>query len=569
MIKNKKIKLNRNFGSSSTGVGIGHAVLFDGHQLKVEKRTITDVEKELTKFDDIILKVSNNIKKLVDTSDIFSAHLMIAKDPVFKNQVRDHIIANKVDVAQAIKVISDFYLKSFDTIYDQHLQERKADILDVTNQMLSVALDVKLKSLSNIKRNSIVFADDLSPSQTANLDPKYIKGIVLFKGGVTSHTSIIAKLHNIPLIINSEVNFNNFKEDLITIIDADLDIIFQNPSAELISKYEKIITHNKERLEDLNKYINKKTRTKDGNKINLLVNIADLEDLELINKYNVDGVGLFRTEFMYMGNELPSEQYQYDTYKRLITSLKGKIITIRTFDIGGDKQVGSIELIIEENPFLGVRGIRLALKYKEVLKTQLRALLRASVYGDIKIMFPMIASIDELLEAKQLVSEVEKELKSKNIEIGHYQIGIMVEVPSVALNADLFAKHVDFFSIGSNDLIQYTFAADRLNSNLTYLYQPLNLGLLKLIEMTANAAKKYNIEISMCGEMAGYNKAIPLLIALGIDNLSMSITNILPTRRLIYKFNCNEAQNIKDEAFKLETSKDINSLMNEFISKYE
>lgn len=563
---NKKINLNKMAGYSSPGFGIGKAIMFNGSQLKVRKERIDDIDKEIAKFEDIIKQVSHNIEKLVATSDIFSAHLMIATDPVFKGQVKDHIIANEVSVAYAIKVISDFYLQSFDTIYDQHLQERRADILDVTNQMIAIALDEKLKTFKNIKEDSIVFADDLSPSQTADLDPTYIKGIVLFKGGVTSHTAILAKLHNIPLVINSDIGFDDFKDGALTILDAEQDMIFQDPDERLLKVYKEKIKDEEKSLTDLDKFKDKKTLTKDGQRVNLLINISNLDDLKTIKHHEIDGVGLFRTEFLYMANELPSEDYQYDIYKETLKAFPHKNVTIRTFDIGGDKKAGSIKTNMEENPFLGVRGIRLALKYEDILKTQLRALLRASVHGEVKIMFPMIASIEELIAAKKVLEVAKNELLANNIKIGKYKVGIMVEVPSVALNANLFAKHVDFFSIGSNDLIQYTFAADRLNTSLSYLYQPLNPGFLKLIEMTANAAKNHNIDISVCGEMAGYYKATPILIGLGINNLSMSISSILSTKELISKITCESAKDIAKRAVAASTNKQVDQIMEFYIN---
>lgn len=561
-MKEIKTVINKQSGFRTSGVGIGKTLTLNSIDLEVLKEIVEDTEGEILLFKESVLAASKDIEKLTQISEIFSAHLAIANDPIFHDNVIDYIKLNKVSAPYAIKEITKSYLETFSNIYNPYLQERKADILDVTNQILAKSLNIELKLASNISEDVIIVADNLSPSETATLDLNYVKGLVLFNSGITSHTAIIAKLNNIPLIINSELNYDKIKDDILTILDASNNIIIQNPLDNTLKDYRELIALNKTYFDSLVAFEDKETFTKDEEKINLMMNINGLEDLEDLDNLVVDGVGLFRTEFLYM-DKIPTLAEQIEIYQTVLTRFKDSSVTIRIFDLGGDKPIKGLGNVSEENPFLGVRGIRYALKNKDILKVQIKALLKANIYGNLKILIPMIASLEELLEIKALIKAIHKDLELEGYSISPYEIGIMIEVPIAAINAPIFAKHVDFFSIGTNDLIQYTFAADRMNSNLSYLYQSLNPGLLALITHVAKTGLEHNIDVSVCGEMAGDLTAIPFLIGANIKTLSMSKSSILPSKELISKTLFTEAKALLEQALLKDSQQDIINLLNE------
>lgn len=551
-----KIQANIKKGFKTSAIGIGSALKSNTIDLKVEKELTNDPQKEIDAFIESIKKVSLNIMQLIKVSDIFEAHLMIANDPIFADKVKDYIIEHQVTAVYAIKTITDVYLKTFNNIYNPHLQERKADILDVTNQILANLLNINLKSLNNIDKDTIIIANDLSPSETASLNLKYIKGLILFNSGITSHTAIIAKLNNIPLIINSELSFDDFTNDVLTIVDANHNLIYQNPTTSTLNDYNQYLNDQAYYQELLIQYADKETFTKDNDRIKLLLNINSLDDLENYNNYQIDGIGLFRTEFLFMKG-IPSLESQIATYKRVFKQFNDKPVTVRTFDLGGDKTIKGIENTLEENPFLGVRGIRFALMNEDILKTQIKALLIANEQGNLSIMLPMITTLEEFLQTKALIIDVEKSLLAEGYQLMPYQLGIMIEVPIAALNANMLAKHVDFFSIGTNDLIQYLFAADRMNTNLSYLYQSLHPALLNTIKYVASAANNNNIEVSVCGEMAGDLNAQPFLLGAGIKNLSMSSSRILNAKESISKINLADAKLLLEKAITYSTEDEV------------
>lgn len=551
-----KIQANIKKGFKTSAIGIGSALKLNTIDLKVEKELTNDPQKEIDAFIESIKKVSLSIMQLIKVSDIFEAHLMIANDPIFADKVKDYIIEHQVTAVYAIKTITDVYLKTFNNIYNPHLQERKADILDVTNQILANLLNINLKSLNNIDKDTIIIANDLSPSETASLNLKYIKGLILFNSGITSHTAIIAKLNNIPLIINSELSFDDFTNDVLTIVDANHNLIYQNPTTSTLNDYNQYLNDQAYYQELLRQYADKETFTKDNDRIKLLLNINSLDDLENYNNYQIDGIGLFRTEFLFMKG-IPSLESQIATYKRVFKQFNDKPVTVRTFDLGGDKTIKGIENTLEENPFLGVRGIRFALMNEDILKTQIKALLIANEQGNLSIMLPMITTLEEFLQTKALIIDVEKSLLAEGYQLMPYQLGIMIEVPIAALNANMLAKHVDFFSIGTNDLIQYLFAADRMNTNLSYLYQSLHPALLNTIKYVASAANNNNIEVSVCGEMAGDLNAQPFLLGAGIKNLSMSSSRILNAKESISKINLADAKLLLEKAITYSTEDEV------------
>ncbi|HHW79924.1 MAG TPA: phosphoenolpyruvate--protein phosphotransferase [Acholeplasmataceae bacterium] len=556
----EKITVNAKKGFNTSGIGIGNALKLNSTELEVEKIITNDSSLEIEIFKKAINTVSDDIKKLIAISDIFEAHLMIANDPIFKDRVINYINTNKVNAAYAIKHVTNSYLETFKNIYNPHLQERKADIIDVTNQILANVLNIELKSLNNINKDTILIANDLSPSETASLNLEYIKGLILFNSGITSHTAIIAKLNNIPLIINNELNFDNFKDNELTIIDANHNIIYQNPNEDTLNQYHTYLNDQAYYQSLLSKYQNKETYTNDNKRINLMLNINSIDDLDKLDNYQIDGIGLFRTEFLFMKGT-PSLELQESIYRKLFNRFKDQSVTIRTFDLGGDKTIKGLNNPLEENPFLGVRGIRFALKNEDIFKIQIKALLKANTFGNLNIMLPMIATTEEFDTSKRIIKDVENELINEGYQINPYKLGIMIEVPIAALNANKLAKKVDFFSIGTNDLIQYLFAADRMNTNLSYLYQSLHPSLLSLIKMVASAANENNIEVSVCGEMAGDLFAVPLLLGAGIKNLSMSISRVLSVREKISNTNLLEASNLLNEAITLSSEDEVIKLI--------
>lgn len=556
----KKLQVNPKFGFNTQGIGIGESLILNISKLNIEKVYADDINLEIKTFENSVKNVSTEIKKLVLISEIFEAHIMIANDPIFGDKVKEYIIEHKVSAAYAVKVVTDNYLKTFETIYNPHLQERKADIIDVTNQILADILNIELRSLKSIKKDTIIITNDLTPSETASLDLNYIKGLILFNSGITSHTAIIAKLNNIPLIINNTLTFNDFDDDVITIVDANHNLIYQNPNNETINLYSKYLSDQMYYQHLLEKYLDKDTLTKDSQKINLMLNINNIDDLNKLDNYNVDGIGLFRTEFLFMQG-IPSLEKQVDIYKRVLSAFPKKPVTARVFDLGGDKNIKGLPNVLEENPFLGVRGIRFALKHDMIFKTQIKALLKANIYGNLNIMLPMITTLEELLNAKNLINEVENDLINTGFNVMPYKVGIMIEVPIAALNAENLAKHADFFSIGTNDLIQYMFAADRMNTNLSYLYQSLHPVLLKTINFVSKSAHNNNIDISVCGEMASDLNVIPFLIGAGINNLSMSSSSILSVRERIANFTTDETTDLLNKAIVLSTEQEVINLI--------
>lgn len=556
----EKITVNAKKGFNTSGIGIGNALKLNSTELEVEKIITNDSSLEIEIFKKAINTTSDDIKKLIALSDIFEAHLMIANDPIFKDRVINYINTNKVNAAYAIKHVTNSYLETFKNIYNPHLQERKADIIDVTNQILANVLNIELKSLNNINKDTILIANDLSPSETASLNLEYIKGLILFNSGITSHTAIIAKLNNIPLIINNELNFDNFKDNELTIIDANHNIIYQNPNENTLNQYNTYLNDQAYYQYLLSKYQNKETYTNDNKRINLMLNINSIDDLDKLDNYQIDGIGLFRTEFLFMKGT-PSLELQESIYRKLFNRFKDQSVTIRTFDLGGDKTIKGLNNPLEENPFLGVRGIRFALKNEDIFKIQIKALLKANTFGNLNIMLPMIATTEEVDTSKRIIKDVENELINEGYQINPYKLGIMIEVPIAALNANKLAKKVDFFSIGTNDLIQYLFAADRMNTNLSYLYQSLHPSLLSLIKMVASAANENNIDVSVCGEMAGDLFAVPLLLGAGIKNLSMSISRVLSVREKISNTNLLEASNLLNEAINLSSEDEVIKLI--------
>lgn len=561
----------------STGIGIGNLIFVDTKPVLVKTQKISNIESEFVKFD---LAVSQSIQQIEnikenakdrlsnETLEIFDAHLMIASDSEIKSKVQTYIKDENISAAYALNQVANEYIEMFLAMDDAYFKERALDIKDVTQRLIKNLLNIPIVDLESIDEPTILAIDDLTPSMISQLNTDYIKGIITRMGGKTSHSAIIARLLGLPMISN--LNVETLKSNTKTIIDGSNGTLIIEPTDEELAFYLKLHEDYLHEQQEMFKWIGKKSQTKDGHEVLLVANIGSPSDVAYTEKYDAEGVGLMRTEFLFLdSNDFPTEEEQFEAYKTVLQSQGDKPVVIRTIDIGGDKILPYLKMEHEDNPFLGVRAIRLAFKELELFKTQIRALLRASVYGNLKIMFPMIAIKDEFLKAKSIVLEIKDELLSQNVKVNDFEIGMMVEIPSSALMADDLATVVDFFSIGTNDLIQYTMASDRMNPHLSYLYQPLNPAILRLINMVTSASKKHNLWTGVCGEMASEVQNALMLIGLGVEELSMSPANILKVRMALAKYNYKDLQALAQKALTLSTEHDIIMLIDSFIKKGE
>lgn len=560
---------------ASAGVIIKKVFKLEHKELIVTNDLITDVDFEINKLDKALDKaveeltvIRNNTATNIDEEHalIFDAHIQIVRDPEMRRQVTELIQKDSYNVTYAYSTASETFAQIFDSMEDVYMRERAADIRDVQRRVVSHLLGAKLNDPTSINEEVIVVADDLTPSDTAQLNRQFVKGFITNIGGRTSHSAIMARRLEIPAIVGTN-NITELVEDNdLVILDALEGVVIIKPTIDEVKFYEAKISSYLSEIKVWEKFKNKKTLTLDNHHIEITANIGSPEDIASVIKNGGEGVGLYRTEFLYMNNNnLPTEDEQYIAYKLVLQSLPGKKVIIRTLDIGGDKQLDYLPLDIELNPFLGHRALRLCLDKIDIFKTQLRALLRASNHGDLHIMFPMVATLNELRKAKEVLKECESELISSGKKIGNYKVGIMVEIPSVAILADKFAKEVDFFSIGTNDLIQYSFAADRMNQKVSYLYQPLNPSLLRLIKMVIDASHKEGIFTGMCGEMAEDKLAIPILLGLGLDEFSMSASSMLQTRHLFSKLSYKEMKHAANHAINLGTAEEVKEYMDKLL----
>lgn len=448
------------------------------------------------------------------------------------------------------------------------MQERAADIRDVTKRILSHLLGVKIVNPSTISEEVIIIAEDLTPSDTAQLNRNFVKGFATDIGGRTSHSAIMARSLEIPAVVGTQEATRQIQDGDILIVDGLTGKLHINPTEELIAEYEAEQQKFEAQKAEWAKLVNEKTMTVDGEHVELAANIGTPEDLVGVMNNGGEGIGLYRTEFLYMGrDQLPTEDEQFEAYKKVLEGMEGKPVVVRTLDIGGDKELPYLQLPEEMNPFLGFRAIRLCLEEQEIFRTQLRALLRASIFGNLKIMFPMIATLDEFRQAKAMLAEEKEALVSAGEKVSEdIEVGIMVEIPSTAIQAELFAKEVDFFSIGTNDLIQYTMAADRMNERVSYLYQPYNPAILRLVKMVIDASHREGKWTGMCGEMAGDELAIPLLLGMGLDEFSMSATSILQARSQIRGLKKSDMAALAEEALQMGTAEEVVQAVKEKLS---
>lgn len=566
--------------AASDGIAIAKVYTLTEPDLTVTKVTVEDSEKEVSRLDDALAASIKDVELIKETAlknlgeeeaQVFDAHLMVLSDPELIGQVKDSITSNKVNAESALKEVTDMFISIFAGMEDNpYMQERAADIRDVSKRVLAHLLGVKIPSPATIKDEVIIVAADLTPSDTAQLNRQYVKAFVTDIGGRTSHSAIMARSLEIPAIVGTKEVTSIAKDGDIIIVDGLAGDVFLNPSEEVIAEYRAKAEAFAAQQAEWEKLKDSKTYTKDGHQVELAANIGTPKDLEGVVNNGAEGVGLYRTEFLYMdSHEMPTEEDQFEAYKAVLEGMNGKPVIVRTMDIGGDKELPYLPLPHEMNPFLGYRAIRISLNEPEMFRTQLRALLRASVYGKLRIMFPMIATLNDFRGAKALLEEEKAKLIAEGVAVSDdIQVGIMIEIPAAAVLAHQFAKEVDFFSIGTNDLIQYTMAADRMNERVSYLYQPYNPSILTLIKHVIDSAHKEGKWAGMCGEMAGDQTAVPLLVGLGLDEFSMSASSVLKTRSLISKLTLSDMQALAAKAInECATVEEVEALVAEAVSK--
>lgn len=548
----------------SEGIGLGKVVILRNEEIKPEKVQIENVILEKEKFYKAISKVQNEIEELIKKisgteKDIMQAYLMILQDPTLIQETIEIIEKEKCNAAYATEIGFNTIIQTFEEMDDPYMAARSADIADMKKKVLYKILNKEEINLSQLPSNTILITSELTTSDTAKLNLNNIAGIITEVGGVNSHMAIMARTHEIPAVVGVKQIIKQIKDGDLIAINGETGEIFINPSKEEWTRFEEIRENSKKEKEKLETYKKEISATKDGHHVELLANIGGPQDIELIMKNTAEGVGLFRSEFLYMNSEdFPTEKEQFEAYKKVAEKLQNKRIVIRTLDIGGDKNLKYMKLPKEDNPFLGYRAIRIFLDNISLFKVQIRAILRASAYGNLAIMIPMISSIEELRESKKVIQEVKDELRTKQIPFNeNIEIGIMIEIPSAALMAEELAKECDFFSIGTNDLIQYTIAVERGNEKVSNLYTHFHPAVIRLIKSTIDGAHKNNILCGMCGEAAGDPMFIPLLIGLGLDEFSMNANKILQARKLIRELNFQDCKQIAQEILKLNYTEEI------------
>lgn len=564
--------------AASSGIAIAKAFLLENPVLDIEKKQVTDTNQEIDRFQkaiDVSKKELEVIREKAkaelgeDKAAIFSAHLLVLEDPELLNNVKEKIQGDHVNAESAVNDVTSMFITMFEGMDNEYMRERAADIRDVSKRVLSHLLGITYLSPDSMTEEVIVIAEDLTPSDTAQLNRQYVRGFATNIGGRTSHSAIMSRSMEIPAVVGTKVVTSSISADDIVIIDGNDGVVIINPTEEELQSY----TAKKEQFElqkkEWAKLKNEETLTIDGVHVELAANIGTPKDVEGVLENGAEGIGLYRTEFLYMDRDkLPTEDEQFEAYKKVLSDMNGKPVVIRTLDIGGDKELPYLNLPKEMNPFLGYRAIRLCLEQQDIFRTQLRALLRASTFGNLKVMFPMIATLNEFRQAKAMLLEEKENLMKEGLEVSDaIEIGMMVEIPATAVMADRFAKDVDFFSIGTNDLIQYTMAADRMNERVSYLYQPYNPAILRLVNMVIKAAHKEGKWVGMCGEMAGDQTAIPILLGLGLDEFSMSASSVLPARTQLKQLSKAEVESHLETILAMDTAEEVVQFVNKHFKK--
>ena len=563
--------------AASDGIAAAKAYMLVQPDLSFSETSIDDPEAEVKRLNDA-LEASKRELELIkqkatenlgaEEAQVFEAHLTILADPELIGQITDKINNDKVNAEAALKSVTDMFIGMFEAMTDNaYMQERAGDIRDVTKRIMSHLLGVKLPNPALIQDEVVIVAHDLTPSDTAQLDRRYVQGFITDIGGRTSHSAIMSRTLEIPAVVGTGSATTDIKEGDMVIIDGISGDALINPTAEELADYKQKAEEFAAQKAEWAQLKNAKSVSADGKEVLLGANIGTPKDVQGAVDNGAEAVGLFRSEFLYMdSSELPTEDEQFEAYKAAVSGMNGKQVVVRTMDIGGDKELPYLPLPDEQNPFLGYRAIRISLTRQDIFRTQLRALLRASKYGRLAIMFPMIATVQEFKDAKAIFEEEKAKLVAEGVEVSDdIQVGMMMEIPAAAMIADKLAKYADFFSIGTNDLIQYSMAADRGNERVSYLYQPYNPSILRLIKNIIESSHKEGKWTGMCGEMAGDQIAVPLLLGLGLDEFSMSATSILKTRSLIKKLDSNKMKELAEKAVtECETVDEVKALVAEY-----
>ncbi|WP_195576263.1 phosphoenolpyruvate--protein phosphotransferase [Paenibacillus sp. 1001270B_150601_E10] len=563
--------------AAASGYAIGPAFIMQEQAQDVERKVIdaSQVEAEVSRLQNAVNQAMAELEKIKDDTaaklgehhaEIFATHILVLQDEEFIGQALEKVRTESVNAEYALHEVAQQLIDIFSSMDSEYMRERAADFRDVSKRVLAALSGKQSASLNDFESPVVLFAHDLTPSDTAQLDRSKVAGFATNIGGRTSHSAIMARSMEIPAVVGLKNGTKTVKNGDMIILDGAQGLIIVHPDQETIAVYEEKKAKFEKRQEEMKLYKDKPTVTADGQAVELVANIGNPEDALGARNNGAEGVGLFRTEFLYMGRDnFPSEEEQYQAYTTVAETLgKEKPVVIRTLDIGGDKELPYLELPKEMNPFLGYRAIRICLDQVDLFKTQLRAILRASVHGNIKMMYPMIATLAELRQANAILAETKAELDQEGIAYNkEMEVGMMVEIPATAIIADQLAKEVDFFSIGTNDLVQYTMAADRMNEKVSHLTQPFNPAVLRLIRMVIDAAHKEGKWAGMCGEMAGNLTAIPILLGLGLDEFSMSASSVLPARVLISRLSREEMKDIAEQALTLEHEDEIQRFVQE------
>ncbi|WP_304942330.1 phosphoenolpyruvate--protein phosphotransferase [Vallitalea guaymasensis] len=552
----------------SPGIVLAKAKVKKEHNIEIIRESIKDINAEIDRFHEAIECSKKQIKEVRDKTlaeigekeaRIFDAHELILEDVTFTDQVINKIKDCLINSESAIKEVSNNFIAIFNNMDDAYMKEKASDIKDVTERVIYNLLGIEQCDFNSMTEEVIVVSKDLTPSDTASFNKDKVLGFITEFGGKTSHTAILARTLEIPAVTGINDLLQKIKDDDFLIIDGNSGQVIVNPDNEVIKEYEKKKSEYEKQLLVYKKYKDKKTISKDGINVELVANIGMPSDIKGVLNNGAEGIGLFRTEFLFMDRDrLPTEEEQFQAYKEVVQKMGDKPVVIRTIDIGGDKEVPYLCLPAEMNPFLGYRAIRMCLDRQDMFRTQLRALLRASNYGNLKIMFPMISNIDEIQEAKKILEEIRVDLRNNGILFNeNIEIGMMIEIPSAAIMSDIFAKEVDFFSIGSNDLIQYTVAVDRGNDKIASLYDEFNPAVLRLINTIIKNAHNEGIWVGMCGEAASNTELIPILLAMGLDEFSMNASSLLQARYLISQLSVNDIKQELPQILQMQKGKQI------------
>ncbi|KRM65902.1 phosphoenolpyruvate-protein phosphotransferase [Ligilactobacillus agilis DSM 20509] len=562
--------------AASDGIAAAKAYMLVQPDLSFTETSIDDPEAEVKRLDDALAASKKELELIkakatenlgAEEAEVFEAHLTILADPELIGQIKDKINSNKVNAEAALKSVTDMFISMFESMTDNaYMQERAGDIRDVTKRVMSHLLGVTLPNPALINEEVVIVAHDLTPSDTAQLDRNFVKGFITDIGGRTSHSAIMSRTLEIAAVVGSGNATSEVKDGDMVIIDGIEGDAIVNPSEAQLAEYKQKAADFAAQKAEWKLLKDAKSVTADGKEVTLAANIGTPDDVVGANDNGAEAVGLFRSEFLYMNSaELPTEDEQFEAYKKAIEGMNGKQVVVRTMDIGGDKELPYLPLPEEENPFLGYRAIRISLDRQDIFRTQLRALLRASAFGRLAIMFPMIATVNEFKQAKAIFEEEKANLVAAGVKVSDdIEVGMMMEIPAAAMIADKLAKYADFFSIGTNDLIGYTMAADRGNERVSYLYQPYNPSILRLVKRIIDASHAEGKWTGMCGEMAGDQVAVPLLAGLGLDEFSMSATSILKTRSLMKTLDTTKMQELADKALDCETAEEVIALVEEY-----